>query len=645
MSVGSNFFFKIFLFSIFFIASPVLAADPKPTILDDSYVAKFVSQSVSDPLTIEAGSTKTVTFKFKNTGTATWNEKGNNYISAYAVEPKYRNSDFRSAGWISAKQTGKIKGTVKPNTMGELSVELKAPSKIGEYTEQFYLSSENHTWVKGGYFFLKIKVISPSKKVTQDSVQTEISIKENASSDVSSPSVSAPAPTVSLSPYKAKFLGVSKPKITVRPGEKTEILFMYQNIGKASWATYSFKRNEAVNLALVNSEISFADDSWKSTVLVKTGGIDTPKNGILQKNFILKAPTEPGTYKAAFYLEVDGEKVDGGEAFVDVLVTTDAPQFAESTLHPDPVVPIVSARLPEEPRIRVGLDKVKGNIIFTSDQDEYDVFDGDTSVARLPVSTTATVSYKSGTYSCACNGETFTSNNSFRFVPVNNPHAVFQLKNLERTVPWQKNVNFNTYHGSFELKFPVKGDLPYAINDVLFEDYILGIREVSNGTPMEYMKSQAVLERTYAYYIQQTTKHDDRFFDVVAHTGDQLYLGYESEKLMPRFVEAVESTRGLMVTYDTDQNSTTPSDIVITPYFGNSDGMTRSFRQVWGGKEEKPWLMPVAATYDKKDRKKMYGHGVGMSQRDAMIRADKEGLDYGALIKYYYTGVEIERIY
>lgn len=626
------FFLFTFVFS-FFIPTVAVAGDPKPTILDNSYSAKFVSQSVADPFTIEAGSTKTVIFKFKNTGTTTWNEKGSNYISAYTVEPKYRNSDFRGSSWMSAKQTGKIKGVVKAGAAGELSIDFKAPTTAGEYIERFYLSSENHTWVQGGYFFVKIKVVPGTSK-------SNPIVKEEQKSDSTVPSVSVP---VSLSPFQAKFMGVSKPQVTVRPGEQVNMMFLFQNVGAKPWLSYSFKGNEQISLAGV--QISFADASWKSATLVKAGSINTPKDAILQKSFSLKAPEQVGKYKAAFYLEVDGQKVDGGEAFVDITVTNDTPEhIAPEVVRAQPVAP--APRVQAEPKIRVGLDQVTDKVIFTSSEDEYDVFDGETVVLRLPLNASATLSSKSGTYTCLCNGTAYTSKNSFRFVPVNNIHAVFKLGNFERTVPWQKGVNFNTYHGGFELRFPKKGDLPYAINELLFEDYVAGIREVSNGTPMEYMKSQAILERTYAYYIQQySTKHDDRFFDVVAHTGDQLYLGYESEKLMPRFVEAVNATRGLMVVFDTDKNPATQSDIILTPYFGNSDGMTRSYKQVWGGKEEKSWLMPVPAIYDKRDKKKMYGHGVGMSQRDAMIKANEEKLDYAALIKYYYTGVEIEQIY
>jgi peptidoglycan hydrolase-like amidase len=91
-----------------------------------------------------------------------------------------------------------------------------------------------------------------------------------------------------------------------------------------------------------------------------------------------------------------------------------------------------------------------------------------------------------------------------------------------------------------------------------------------------------------------------------------------------------------MVTYN--------NEIVITPYFGNADTRTRSWTEVWGGKE-KPWLVPVDTTYDDRDNKKLFGHGVGMSQRDAAYRADETGADFITLLKYYYTGVDVSKIY
>ena len=48
------------MMGIFCTPDSVLAKDPKPTIRDSAYSARFVSQSHSDPIIIEAGATKEV---------------------------------------------------------------------------------------------------------------------------------------------------------------------------------------------------------------------------------------------------------------------------------------------------------------------------------------------------------------------------------------------------------------------------------------------------------------------------------------------------------------------------------------------------------------------------------------------------------
>jgi peptidoglycan hydrolase-like amidase len=206
---------------------------------------------------------------------------------------------------------------------------------------------------------------------------------------------------------------------------------------------------------------------------------------------------------------------------------------------------------------------------------------------------------------------------------------------MTRVIKWKGGSrNFNQYRGGMEYHLTDAGTM-YVINDLLLEDYAAGIGETSNLAPMEMQKAQAVAARTYAYFVANSTdKHDSRNFDVVATTGDQLYLGYVGETITPNFVAAVAATRGLMVTYD--------HNIVITPYFGHSNGKTRSWTQVWGG-TPKPWLVSVKANYDKGLAR--YGHGVGMSQRDAALRAQKDGWDWEKLVKHYYTGVEVERMY
>ena len=105
---------------------------------------------------------------------------------------------------------------------------------------------------------------------------------------------------------------------------------------------------------------------------------------------------------------------------------------------------------------------------------------------------------------------------------------------------------------------------------------------------------------------------------------------------MPNVVAAQRATRGYMATYD--------SNYIITPYYSTSDGRTRSWAEVWGG-SNRPWLVSVPATYDKRDGKAMAGHGVGMSARDAAYMADEGGKNWQEILKYYYTGVNVNLIY
>lgn len=603
------------------------AAAPNVTVRDPGYAASYVSQSIPDPITIPAGETRTVTVKFKNTGTATWSNSGIRYISAYTMEPRYRESAFKAKTWLSAKQTAKMAGTIKPGQTGELSVELTAPSKPGEYIERFYLAAENYTWVKGGYFFLKINVTEPVAPAPK--VETK---PETPADNTASPATA----------YHANRFILSKKAVTATGGELVSIVVGFQNTGTETWPKYSFASGPASS-ALAAATPSFADQGWVSRNLVFARESTVKPGGIVRETFAFRAPKTKGAYTASFRLSVNDSPVEGGSFEIPVTVTSDAPSHYQEPVfsgeNPAPVSGPAeeTPRLSEEPRIRVGLYKPEGIVQFVSYEDDYQVFDGENPMGILEKDKVGFLSFDNGSYRFKGGGLDFTTDRYIRLVPAANPHAVFTLLNYERSLKWKGPRNFNAYRGALEYRLTKNGTGLYVINDLLFEDYVNGIGENANTSPMEYLKSQAVAQRTYAYYIANySTKHDARYFDVVAHTGDQLYLGYESERIMPRFVEAAKATRGYMVTYN--------NEIVITPYFGNTGGRTLSWTEVWGG-SHKPWLVSVPATYDKRDGKRLYGHGVGMSQRDAAIRAEEEGLDWTSLVKYYYTGVEVAKIY
>ena len=103
---------------------------------------------------------------------------------------------------------------------------------------------------------------------------------------------------------------------------------------------------------------------------------------------------------------------------------------------------------------------------------------------------------------------------------------------------------------------------------------------------------------------------------------------------MPRLAQAVQETRGMIVTYN--------HELAITPYFSRSDGRTRSWNEVWGG-GEKPWLVSVPVPEEK--GKTLFGHGVGMSAQGALLMVADEGRNWQDVLKYFYTCTSLERAY
>ena len=282
-----------------------------------------------------------------------------------------------------------------------------------------------------------------------------------------------------------------------------------------------------------------------------------------------------------------------------------------------------------EPTIRVGLYKTTKSVKFTSDF-SYEVWGGNRSRGIIPAGETAVMSYKNGQYSIKSASIEFSSFDYFRLVP-EDLHNFFTLVSYQRPVAGRKKINFNAYRGALEYRYSPKSKLPYIINELLLDSYVAGVAETHDSAPTEYIKTLMVAARSYAYsHISKTPPTEKRMFDVYATTADQIYLGYNSELFMPHTTQAAADTAGEMVTYK--------GNPVPTPYFSHSNGFTKN----WKG-TDRPWLKSVKAIYDK--GKKMYGHGMGMSNNDAMRHALKDGWTYDQILKYYYTSTTVEKVY
>jgi hypothetical protein len=646
-----NFFFKK-LFSVkntvgaimlgaglFFFTTPSLAAPLLPAGSDASYQGKYVSQSIADPIEIMAGETKTVNVKIKNTGKVAWQATGKNFVSLYTINPKYRESVFYTALWRSKTSPAQLRATVNPGEVADFNISITAPEKTGIYQEDFFLAAENKTWIKGTYFFFKIKVVE--KTITQTSLPptTGVQIASNAALPPSVQNQFIPSTNIMSAlaaysvagDYLALPISVSEQTIQKKGNEEVGFQIRYLNSGKKSWNGYAWRLVEVID-SRTGIGVSIKNTDWVSdNIVMNTNQIIGPGD-FADVAFRFKTPPNEGKYTLRFELTSGNQSLVGGRLEIPVIISESAVVMPSVADVPSPFSS--SRTLVSEPLIRVGLYKTDQEVRFVSDF-PYKVYSGvDEVKGILNPGETATLSYTAGIYGFKGGGIDFTSSNYIRLVP-NDLNNYFTLVNYDRTVSWKGNKNFNIYRGTLEYKYSPKSGAPYVIEEVPLDSYVAGIAETSDNSAPEYIKAVLIAARTYAYInIDTTTPLQQRSFDVYPTTVDQLYLGYLSETMMPKVVNNAKETFGQMVTYQ--------GNPVTTPYFGNSDGMTRTSKEVWGG-VDKPWLQPVEAVYDK--GKKMWGHGVGMSTQDALQRATKDGWTYEQLLKHYYTGVEIEKIY
>ncbi|MFH1012824.1 MAG: SpoIID/LytB domain-containing protein [Candidatus Peregrinibacteria bacterium] len=218
-----------------------------------------------------------------------------------------------------------------------------------------------------------------------------------------------------------------------------------------------------------------------------------------------------------------------------------------------------------------------------------------------------------------------------RFTPAN--QGIMQIASWHRPPAWNPDLNDNEFRGTIEVRL-IDSSVAY-INELPLEDYMKGLAEVSNSTPLEKQKAIAVLARTYArFYMEDANR---KFPGMPYDSSDdpaifQKYLGYGVEKRSPNFVGAVALTRDEVVTYQ--------GRLIKTPYFNQSSGKTLSAEEVWGWKDT-PYLQSIADPWCVGLTQQ--GHGVGLSGCGAEAQA-KEGKTYDDIIKYYYQGVEIQEI-
>ncbi len=130
--------------------------------------------------------------------------------------------------------------------------------------------------------------------------------------------------------------------------------------------------------------------------------------------------------------------------------------------------------------------------------------------------------------------------------------------------------NNRPYRGHFKLA--QQGGAFNVINVLGIEDYLKGVlkMEVNPAWPLESLKAQAIIARTYA--LRNKNRHGSGGFDLCALNHCQVYRGVNAED--PVLSKAVDLTRGIVLKYQ--------GAYAATFYHADSGGHTADVSSVWG---------------------------------------------------------------
>ncbi len=456
---------------------------------------------------------------------------------------------------------------------------------------------------------------------------------------------------------QATIISRSHQVINLLPGKSITFTIRFKNTGEKPWKG----KNGKIYLKPVTGKSMFVHKFWPATDTASTiSHTINPQQEVVVK-FALRAPDALGLYEEKFVLALSDNEPITGSLFTITLNSTLYPTARQPSLKsplskprvlsatdktqntPDtqsvqtPVSQSVQTKqlsLDKEPDITVGLffTEPYSNtepISLTADT-VFNMYMSNIKQGVYGPGSIVSVNYKSGVYNITLPNKKIVSFSEFPTFKLQGSGR-FEITSYTNKAKWNQGINYNKFEGDIIIKYNPRTRRLWAINKLPLEKYLEGITETSNINIPEYQKTIAVAARSYALYRIMNNKKYNGFFNI-HRVFDQVYNGYASKISMPNYIKAVKDTYGQVMVYD--------GNPVLAKYFTQSDGQTKSAKQVWG--YDIPYLKSVAVPWDRGRR--LLGHGVGMSLKAARDMA-KEGEKYQSILRYFYQGINLQKVY
>ncbi|MBI5147594.1 MAG: N-acetylmuramoyl-L-alanine amidase, partial [Parcubacteria group bacterium] len=398
--------------------------------------------------------------------------------------------------------------------------------------------------------------------------------------------------------------------LTFTPGEKKSFRLKITNYSDTTWkasgAINKLTFGLTKNTAIIVSDPKLAVNSLAPGM----------SSGV---NFSITAPARTGDYSIYIRPRVNGRNLMTQPYILKIKVASDVGATGSGYM----------AAYTTPIRIKLTPDSAITPIITSNSR--FSVYDNLTLLKNFSADSRIRVTQNGDKFSVTSGSYSYSVKGPVRLTPESG--GIMQISTMDQRPAWNTSLNDDQFRGTIEVG-SVDGELT-LINELALEDYMKGIGEVSNGDPTEKIKTMMVIARTYAKYYLSNEKFPGKPYNLDDDPNNsQKYLGYGFELRSPNVAAAATSTAGEVVTYG--------GKTVITPYFTATDGTrTKSALSVWGWTDT-PWLVSVSDAVCTTSAN-FQGHGVGLSGCGASAMANS-GKTYLDIIRYYYTGVDVQKL-
>lgn len=167
-------------------------------------------------------------------------------------------------------------------------------------------------------------------------------------------------------------------------------------------------------------------------------------------------------------------------------------------------------------------------------------------------------------------------------------------------------VNGKSYRGVVELT--AQSGRILVVNELPLEQYLVGVinSEISSTWPMESIKTQAVIARTFA--VAKKKERLKAYYHLESTVMDQAYDGSDQED--SRASRGVLETEGEVLTYN--------GSVIQAFYHANSGGRTEASQNVWG--LSLPYLQGVECQYGLTSTTSSWEQSLPLSRIESVLK-------------------------